>query len=86
MAFSIQVEHVLGLLIDLYSLLVLASVVLSWIQLPDENPLVRFTRAATEPVLRPIRRVVPAIAGFDLSAMLLLLLLRFLRGFLMNTV
>jgi YggT family protein len=73
-------------LVDLYSLVVLAAVVLSWIQLPDENPLVRFTRAATEPLLQPIRRVVPAIGGLDLSAMLLLFALRFLSGLLMTSV
>jgi len=77
---------VIGWFLDVYSLLLLAAVVLSWIQLPDDNPLVRITRATTEPVLRPIRRVIPAVAGLDLSAMLLLFALRYLRGYLMNTV
>lgn len=60
-------------------MVVLVAVVLSWIQLPPDNPFVRFTRAAVDPVLEPIRRVLPSMGGFDLSPMVLLLTISLLR-------
>lgn len=67
-------------LIDLYSLVVLVAVVISWIQLPHDNPIVGIVNMLTEPVLAPIRRVLPAMGGLDFSPLILLVLLRFLKG------
>ncbi len=60
-------------------MVVLAAVVLSWIQLSPDNPLVRFTRAVVDPVLEPLRRLLPSFGGFDLSPMVLLLAISVLR-------
>lgn len=73
----------LARIFDLYSLIVLAAVILSWVRLPPDNPIVRVTSALTEPVLAPIRRVLPDMGGLDLSPMLLLIALRLLRGVLL---
>jgi len=75
---------ILRVLIDGYSLVVLASVVLSWIRLDEDNPLVKIVGALTEPILGPIRRILPDFGGIDFSPMLLLLGLRFLRGLLVR--
>ena len=40
-----------------------------------------FTHALLDPLLRPIRRVLPTVAGFDLSPMILFIMLYFLSGF-----
>jgi YggT family protein len=69
-------------LIDLYSLVVLVAVILSWVPLDRHNPLVTITHALTEPVLAPIRRVLPPMGGLDLSAMVLLFALQLLKGLL----
>lgn len=61
------------LLLDLYSLVVFAAVILSWLNLSPDNPLVRVVTALTEPVLGPIRKVMPDLGGIDLSPMVLLL-------------
>ena len=74
----------LARLFDLYSLIVLAAVILSWVQLPPENPLSRVTRALTEPLLAPIRRIVPVLGGLDVSPWVLLLALRLVRGILLG--
>jgi YggT family protein len=71
--------NLLALLLDAYSLVVLAAVILSWVRLSPDNPLVRIATALTEPVLAPIRKVLPDLGGLDLSPMLLLLGLRFVR-------
>jgi YggT family protein len=70
---------VLYRLIDFYSLIVVAGVVLSWIPSAEGHPVTRLVRAVTEPVLSRIRAVVPPLAGFDLSPLLLLFALRFIQ-------
>ena len=50
-------------LIDLYSLIVLVSVVMSWMQMPPSNPIASFVHTMTEPLLDPIRRALPPWAG-----------------------
>jgi len=69
----------LARLFDLYSYVVLASVILSWVQLPPDNPFVKVISALTEPVLAPIRRVLPAVAGMDFSPVVLLVGLSLIR-------
>ena len=69
----------LSLVIDAYSLLVLASVVLSWVQVSEENPLRRVVDVAVEPVLARIRKVIPSLGGLDFSPWVLLIGLHFLR-------
>ena len=70
-------------LLDLYSLVVLGAVVISWIQLPPSNPIATFLLAMTEPLLAPIRRVLPDMGGLDFSPLVLLFGLRILRGLLL---
>ena len=69
-------------IIDLYSLVVIGAVIISWIQLPPSNPIANIIRSLTEPVLAPIRRVVPAMSGLDFSPLLLLIGLQMLKGLL----
>lgn len=71
---------VLAALLDFYSLVVLAAVVLSWVPTARENAFGRSVATVTEPVFERIRAVLPAVAGFDLSPMLVLFALRFARG------
>jgi YggT family protein len=68
-----------GTLIDLYSLVVLLAVVLSWVRMDPREPLARFVYGLTEPVLAQIRNLLPPMGGLDFSPMVLLLLLRALR-------
>ena len=69
-------------LIDLYSLIVFVAIVMSWMQLPPSNPIARFVHALTEPVLDPLRRVLPSMGGLDFSPMVLLVGLQMLKGLL----
>ena len=67
------------LFLDVYTFVVLVSVVLSWLRLSPDNPVVRVVTALTEPALAPIRKVVPDVGGFDLSPMLLLLVIQLVK-------
>ena len=71
-------------LLDIYSLIVFGAVIVSWIQLPPTNPVVRFLDTVTEPILAPIRRVLPDMGGLDFSPLVLLIGLRMLRGLLLT--
>jgi YggT family protein len=67
-------------LIDLYSLVVLAAVIMSWVRVDPRHPLARIVHRLTEPVLAPIRKALPLMGGLDFSPMVLLIALRVLRG------
>jgi YggT family protein len=69
----------LSLLFNAYSVVVFLAVIASWLKLPPEHPLVRVTSQLTEPVLAPIRRVLPSFGGLDFSPLLLLFALRLLQ-------
>ena len=69
-------------IIDLYSLIVFIAVILSWVQLPYDNPVVQFVNRLTEPLLQPIRRALPSMGGLDFSPMILLVGLQILKGLL----
>ena len=72
--------RVVAALIDLYSLVVLAAVVMSWVGLDRRHSAAAFVYSLTEPALAPIRRVLPPIGGLDFSPMVLLIALRFLSN------
>ena len=67
-------------LIDLYSLIVVAAVVVSWTNVPREHPAVRFLDRLTEPLLAPIRKALPPMGGMDFSPVVLLIGLRLLTS------
>lgn len=65
--------------IDMYSLIVLASVLISWFPVPQDHPIVNVLHTLTEPLLAPIRRILPDMGGLDFSPMVLIILLQMLR-------
>jgi YggT family protein len=73
-------------LIELYTYVVVAAVIVSWLiafgVLNTYNSLARsvvtFLDAATEPVFRQVRKVIPPIGGLDLSPLIVLIALQFL--------
>ncbi len=73
-------SHFPAFLIDVYTVVVFITVIVSWFQLPPDNPVARMTRMLTEPVLAPIRKLIPPVGGLDFSPMILLILLRIVRG------
>jgi YggT family protein len=67
---------VLGLvqfLFDLYILILLARVLLSWVQPDPRNPIVNLINQLTEPLLAPIRRMLPQSGALDFSPMVALI-------------
>ncbi|MEX2136686.1 MAG: YggT family protein [Chloroflexota bacterium] len=63
------------LLISVLMLLVIARVVVSWLAPSGGGGLVAFIYQATEPILAPIRRVVPPSGGLDWAPLIAMLVL-----------
>ncbi len=71
-------------LLDTYSFIVLGAVIASWARLPPDNPIGNFLYSMTEPLLAPIRSVLPDMGGLDLSPLVLFFAIRMLRGILLS--
>jgi len=63
------------LAIRLYTFLIIVRVVLSWISQGGYNPAIAIIFTLTDPVLRPIQRLIPRMGGFDLSPIFAFILL-----------
>ena len=85
--FLLAVARVVGVVLDVYTWVVIIAVVLSWVNADPYNPIVQAIRSVTEPVFRWVRRRVPfAVVGMlDLSPFLVLLGVYFLKIFLVNS-
>lgn len=65
----------IGMLALVYSLLILGRVLVSWTNPSGGGQLTAFLYQVTEPVLAPIRRVLPPTGGIDWAPMIAILLL-----------
>jgi YggT family protein len=84
--FIIALAKILDILLTLYTWIIIAQAVISWVRPDPYNPIVRFLYAVTEPVLRPLRRRLPLNwGGFDFSPLLIILLIIFLQEFLIKS-
>jgi YggT family protein len=65
----------LGILFTLLWLLVLGRVLVSWVDPMGRSPLAAFLIQVTEPILAPVRRLLPRTGMIDFSALIVLLVL-----------
>ncbi len=80
------VASILDLGLNIYMWVIIARALLSWVNPDPYNPIVRFLYNITEPVLGYIRRRLPLVfGGLDLSPLLVILAIVFLRQFLVAT-
>lgn len=69
----------------LFQILIIVRIVLSYVVSPvSRNPLVEMVRTATDPILRPIRSLMPDTGMIDLSPMVAILLLQVLERLLIS--
>ena len=76
----------LGVL-DLYTWVIIIRALLSWVAPDPYNPIVRALAMLTEPLLRPLRRLVPPhkLGGLDLSPLLAILAIQFIKNGILYT-
>ncbi len=68
--------------LNLFFFAILIRVILSWVAPHQYNPITALVATLSEPVLRPFRRVIPAIGGLDISPVFALILVQALVIFL----
>ena len=72
-------------LINIYSLVLIARIILSWIPNMDRsNPIVQLLYQVTEPVLAPVRSAIPSLGMIDISPIIVFIGLRILQSFLLS--
>lgn len=72
------IAKLLSYIISAYLIIIIASVILSWIQPDPYNPIVRFLYAATQPVYSRLRKILPQAiysSGIDFTPMIVAFIL-----------
>jgi YggT family protein len=73
------------LAITLYYFVLFARIILSWVTMfsnpsPALRPLVKVVYDLTEPIMGPMRRVIPPIGGLDISPIFIFIMLQIVAG------
>ncbi len=84
--FILAIVKVIDIILNVYMWIIVARAIISWVSPNPYNPIVNFLYQATEPVLRYARKIVPPIGGtLDLSPIIVLVAIVFLRQFLVQS-
>ncbi len=75
---------ILGIILDIMFWLILIRALISWVNPDPYNPIVQFLTRVTDPVLAPIRRIIPPM-GIDFSPLIAALLIYFLKIFVIGS-
>ena len=70
---------IVGLVFTILSIVVLADVIVAWI-LDPFHPVRSFLDSIVQPMLDPIRRILPPVSGIDFSPFVLLIVLRIVQN------
>jgi YggT family protein len=82
----LAIAKILNIALTAYMWIVIISAVVSWVNPDPYNPIIRFLRAVTEPVYRPIRRIIGYRLGpIDISPMVVILAIIFVQKFLVSS-
>jgi len=85
--FLIAVAKILDVVLTILYWLILVRALISWVNPDPFNPIVQFLYKTTEPILYPIRKILPLGLrfGIDISPILAFLAILFLKSFLVGT-
>lgn len=83
-AFAYSLIDVLLMVIQIVFWLIVVRAVISWFSPSPYNQIVQFLYSVTDPMLNPIRRILPRTGRFDLSPMVAILILIFLKLFIVR--
>ena len=76
--FVLSAGGLLSLLLQIYFVTILIQVILSWVSPGGHNPAISLLYSLNEPLLRRARRLLPAMHGFDISPILVMIILQLL--------
>jgi len=69
------IADLIALILTVFLVAVIIQVILSWISPGQYNPVIGLVHKLSDPVLKPIRKLIPALGGLDLSPLFATLLL-----------
>jgi len=78
-----SVTGILNLAIDIYTAVIFAAIIISWVAPGSRHPLVQLVQRATEPVFSTVRKLLPDLGGIDLSPVVVLLALRGIQRYIL---
>ena len=78
------IVHLLNLVINILIILLVVRALISWVSPDPYNPIVQFLYRATEPILRPIRGIIPFRSRIDFSPMIAIVILYCIQSFLIQ--
>jgi len=70
----------LATLLKIYGYLIIARAIMSWMNPNPNNPAIKFIHMVTDPVLEPIRRLLPSMGGVDFSPFVAMIIIWFLMS------
>ena len=76
-----SIGSLLTLFLYIYFFAILVQVIISWVSPGTYNPATALIHQITEPVMRPARRLLPPVSGFDLSPIVVFIVLNILIMF-----
>lgn len=79
------IVHLLNLAINILIIFLVVRALISWVSPDPYNPIVQFLYRTTEPILRPIRRIIPFRSRIDFSPMIAIIILFFVRLFVIGS-
>jgi len=74
--------QLIDLLLSIYIWIIIARAIISWITPYPYHPLVRFLYKVTDPVLAPIRKIIPPIGGIDISPVIVIFIIFIIQNLL----
>ncbi len=83
--FLTAAAKIIDIVLSLYMYVVIGRAIISWVNPDPYNPIVRFLHQATEPVLSRVRRFIPYLGGIDLSPLIVILAIYFLKEFVVRS-
>lgn len=74
-----SVLGVISLLVNIYFFALLAMIILSWVAPGGNNPAIYLLHQITEPVMAPLRKLLPPMGGLDFSPILVFILINVIQ-------
>jgi YggT family protein len=72
------------LLVQVLTFAIIGRAILSWFPVSPYNPLVVFLSNITEPILAPLRRVIPRVGMLDITPLIAILILQFIPALILR--
>ncbi|HEV7680867.1 MAG TPA: YggT family protein [Pyrinomonadaceae bacterium] len=79
------IGYLLHGLLSLYNLAIFVRIIFSWFAVSYSNRWMRFLVNITEPLLGPLRRMIPLVGGFDISPIIALVIIQILQRAIVGT-